>query len=54
MNSNQKQTFCLRVRQYSKTNDVIEYEKKIVKVRKRKCDVFGRIKSQFFLQITGR
>ena len=47
-------TFCLGGRQYSNTNNIVEYEKvnrrtkKLVKVIKGTCTTCGRNKSQFF------
>ena len=47
-------TFCLGGRQYSNTNNIVEYEKvnprtkKLVKVIKGICDNCGNNKSQIF------
>ena len=47
-------TFCLAGRHYSNTNNITEYEKvnprnkKLVKVIKGTCSIFGRNKSQIF------
>ena len=46
-----RQTYCVGGRRKSKTNDIIEYEKrnpKTNKVRKGKYDICGRSKSQSF------
>ena len=54
MNSNQK-TYYLGERNYSNTNNKIEYQKvnpkthKVVKTIKGKCDICGRNKSQIFI-----
>ena len=46
--------YCLGGRQYSNTNNIIEYEKinprtkKLVKIIKGNCDICGRNKSQIF------
>ena len=48
-------TYCLGGRHYSKTNNIIEYEKvnprtkKLVKVIKGTCSICDRNKSQIFL-----
>ena len=33
MNSNQKQTYCLRGRHYSNTNKITEFEKKTLRIK---------------------
>ena len=49
-----KQSYCLGGRQISLTKNIPEHEKKNpktnknIKVRKRKCDIYGRNKSQSF------
>ena len=47
-------TYYFRGRHYSKTNNIVEYEKvnprtkKLVKIIKGTCSICGRNKSQFF------
>ena len=55
MNSIEKQCFCLGGRHMSNTYDTVEYDnvnpktKKFVKIRKRKCGICNRSRSQIFL-----